>query len=237
MTNRPTTALSLAVCALAAGPATAHAVPQIQVDRDCYLDTVVGGQRVAPKISLSGNQFTPNAQYQISLDGQPLSGGTDMFDGTGAFLGTFSTSPLAGFDRRQKTWTVRVDEGANTASTMFRTSDIYADFAPTRGNPAALRVRWTAYGFKLGQAAPTANPTVYLHYIRPNGKRRRTVTLGTATGACGHLKATAKRRLFPFRAERGLWKLQVDTNRSFRRGTARSPFIHYTVGVRITAGR
>lgn len=234
MKNARTTALPLALAALAGLPAAAHAIPQIQVDRDCYLDTVMGGERVAPKISLSGNQFTPNAQYQISIDGQPLTNGTGTFDGAGAFLGTFSTSPLAGFDVRQKTWTVRVDEGANSASTTFRTSDIFADFSPTRGNPSALRVSWKAYGFKLAQGSAATNPPVYLHYIRPNGKRRLTVKLGTATGACGQLKPTAKRRLFPFQAERGLWKLQVDTNKRFRRGTTNSPFIHYTVGVRIT---
>lgn len=236
MTNRCCTSIPLALALLAVAPAAAVAAPQIQVDRDCYLDTVVGGERIAPKIALSGNQFTPNAQYQISIDGQPLSGGSGSFDAAGAFLGTFSTSPLAGFDVRQRTWTVRVDEGANSASTSFRTSDIFADFSPTRGNPSALRVRWKAYGFKLAQADPSRDPAVYLHYIRPNGKRRLTVKLGIATGACGRLASTSKRRLFPFKAERGTWKLQVDTNKVFRRGRPSSPFIHYTVGVRVTRG-
>jgi hypothetical protein len=60
------------------------------------------------------------------------------------------------------------------------------------------------------------------------------VKLGTATGACGQLKATAQRRLFPFSAERGTWKLQVDTRKAFRRGTEKSTFTYYTVGVKIT---
>jgi len=234
MTTRPITAIMLALGVLAAGPAAAQAIPQIQVDRDCYLDTVANGSRVAPRISLSGKEFTPGGQYQISVDGQPLSGGTGTFDGAGAFIGTFSTSALAAFDLHQKTWTVRVDEGTNTASTTFRTSDIFADFTPNRGNPSALKVRWKAYGFKLAQADPTINPVVYLHYIRPSGKRKLTVKLGIAKGACGQLAPTAKRRLFPFNAERGLWKLQVDTNKTFRRGTSSSSFTYYTVGVRIT---
>jgi hypothetical protein len=142
MTTTPITVLIVALGTLAAGPGVAQALPQIQVDRDCYLDTVVGGERIAPKVSLSGREYTPGAQYQISLDGQPLTGGTGNLDANGAFLGTFSTSPLASYDLHQRTWTVRVDEGANTASTQFRTSDIFADFAPTRGNPAALKVRW-----------------------------------------------------------------------------------------------
>lgn len=234
MTNRRITSIPLALATLAVAPAAALAAPQIQVDRDCYLDTVVRGERLAPKVSLSGDQFTPNAQYQISLDGQPLSQGTGTFDATGAFLGTFSTSALAGFDRHQKTWTVRVDEGANTATTTFRTSDIFAGFAPTRGNPSVLRVRWSAYGLRLDKAGQRADPSVYLHYIRPNGRLKQTVRLGTATGPCGRMGPTAKRRLFPFRAERGRWNLQVDTRKAFTRGTQRSPFVHYTVGVRIT---
>lgn len=208
--------------------------PQVQVDRDCYLDTVVNGQRIATPISLSGNGFTPNSQFQISLDGQPLPGGAGTTDALGAVpSGTFRAPALSTLDRRQKTWKVRVDEGANTASTTFSTSDIFADFSPSTGTPSKLKVRFVANGFKLAQADTTKNPAVYIHYIRPNGKRKKSFRLGTATGPCGELKRTAKRRLFPFKAERGLWKLQVDTNKVYKRGKSDSTFTYYTMGVRI----
>lgn len=234
MTARPFAATALALAAIAAVPASAQTPgPQIQVDRDCYLDTVVGGERQAQPVTLTGNGFTPKAQFQISLDGQPLPNGVGNFDDLGAISGSFTTTPLTTLNQRQKTWKVRVDEGANSAETTFRTSDIFADFSPGSGDPAKLKVRWVAYGFKLDKADPTKNPSVYLHYIRPNGKRKMTVRLGSATGPCGQLQRTAKRKLFPFRAERGLWKMQVDTNAKYRRGTSKSTFTFYTVSVRI----
>lgn len=234
MTARPIAATALALAAIAAVPASAQTPgPQIQVDRDCYLDTVSGGQRQAQPITLTGNNFTPNGQYQINLDGQPLPNGTGNFDTLGALQGSFTTTPLSTLNRRQKTWKLRVDEGANSAETTFQTSDIFADFSPGSGDPAKLRVRWVAYGFKLDKADLSKNPSVYVHYIRPNGKRKMTIRLGSATGACGELKRTAKRKLFPFKAERGLWKMQIDTNKKYRRGTSKSSFTFYTVSVRI----
>jgi hypothetical protein len=105
-----------------------------------------------------------------------------------------------------------------------------ADFAPGSGNPSSLRVRFSVFGFAL--AAP--GRSVYVHYIRPNGKRKKTVRLGKARGVCGKIERTAKRRLFPFRAERGNWKLQFDTSKRYRRGKSTSDFLFYTLGVRIS---
>ncbi len=234
---RPTTITAIALGALVALPSSANAIPRVQVDRDCYLDTVIKKKRVATPVTLSGNGFTPGAQFQVSLDGQPLPNGTGTMDAFGALSGKFTATPLATLNSRQRKWKVRVDEGANSASTSFYTSDIFADFSPSSGNPAKLKVRWSVNGFKLSRPAGAKSPYVYLHYIRPNGKRKRTYRLGRATGACGAIKRTKKRRLFPFRAERGLWKLQVDTNRKFRRGTSKSTFTYYTVGVRIRTAR
>lgn len=235
MNARRTVVSAIALSSTLVVPAVAQTPgPQVQVDRDCYLDTQVDGKRIATPITLSGNGFTPNAQFQINLDGQPLPGGTGTTDALGAVpSGSFTAPSLNGLNRRQKKWTVRVDEGANMPSTTFSTSDIYANFSPSTGNPASLKVRFVANGFKLAQADTTKNPSVYVHYIRPNGKRKKTYRLGTATGACGELKRTAKRRLFPFKAEKGLWKMQVDTNKTYKRGKSDSPFTYYTIGVRI----
>ncbi len=214
-------------------PAAPPAPPKIVTDRDCYLDTTVSGRRTATSIKLTGNGFTPGAPFQVSLDGTPLSGGIGTTDTLGALTGSFTTSPLASLNMRQRTWKVRVDEGGNSAETEFRTSDVHADFTPSSGNPGTLRVNWIAYGFKLDRSPGAKSPTVYAHYIRPNGKRKKTLKLGRATGPCGRMAKTKKRRLFPFRAERGLWRIQIDTNKRYRKGTSSSPFIFYTTGVRI----
>jgi hypothetical protein len=74
---------------------------------------------------------------------------------------------------------------------------------------------------------------VYLHYVRPNGKLKRTVRLGRAQGVCGEIARTSRRKLFPFRAERGTWHLQFDTRKRYRRGKLGVNFLYYTIGVTI----
>ncbi len=233
MNARRAAVSAVAFSALLVVPAVAQTpVPQVQTDLDCYADIGTGSKRQARPVVVSGNQFAPNADYQISLDGQPIPGGTGKTDALGAIgPGEFRAPSLAALNRHQRKWKLRVDSGAQSAETSFFTSDVFADFSPQKGRPSTLKVRFVANGFNLEQN-PKA-PAVYLHYIRPNGKRKKTFKLGTATGACGELKRTAQRRLFPFSAEKGLWKLQVDTNKRYKRGTSSSTFAFYTIGVRI----
>ena len=81
------------------------------------------------------------------------------------------------------------------ASASGRCHAFGADFAPSRGDPQRLRVRFTVY--KFGRNRP-----IYLHYIGPNRHLKRTVFLGTTRGLCGYLR-TGYRRLFPFTARAG----------------------------------
>ena len=85
-------------------------------------------------------------------------------------------------------------------------------------------MRFKVFGFGL----VTANPIVYLHYVRPNGKLKRTIRLGSAQGVCGQIKRTSRKKLFPFSAERGKWKLQFDTRKRYRKGSAgiELPLLH-----------
>ncbi len=209
---------------LAAGgtmPAAASAA-QIATDRECYLD--------GRTVTLSGNGFTPGAPYQVKLDGQPITGGTGKVDPAGGVTGTF-VPRLADQGARvmQHRYTLAVQEGVNTATTKFTVTKFAANFTPASGNPKTLRVRFSVYGFGLAQP----NPNVYLHYVRPGGKLRKTIRLGRAKGTCGAIERTARKRLFPFTAERGAWRLQFDTSREYRAGKASSDFLFYTVGVRI----
>jgi len=100
-----------------------------------------------------------------------------------------------------------------------------ADFAPSRGDPQQLRVRFTVARF--GRNRP-----VYLHYVGPNHHLKRTVRLGTTSGRCGFLR-TGRRRLFPFTAVPGTWRLRFDTRRNYR-VRARAPFV--TLAVQVLRG-
>jgi hypothetical protein len=221
--RRLATAIPLALAVVPA--ASAHAA-QAVTDRSCYLQT---GQTTAGKttVSVSGNGYGANRPYDVLLDGAPLNGGAGTTDAGGAMTGAFNPPPLVqGQDER--TFQVAVQSDDLSAVTAFTLTRFSAGFTPSQGDPAKLKVRFSVYGFALGDP----NPSVYVHYVAPNGKLRNTVRLGHATGACGSIPQTAKRRLFPFkRVERGRWNLQFDTGKTYRRGTSKSPFLYYTVGV------
>ena len=108
------------------------------------------------------------------------------------------------------------------ASASGRCHAFGADFAPSRGDPQRLRVRFTVY--KFGRNRP-----VYLHYIGPNRHLKRTVFLGTARGLCGYLH-TGYRRLFPFTAARGTWRLRFDNRRNYT-VRARRPYVTLAVTI------
>jgi hypothetical protein len=97
-----------------------------------------------------------------------------------------------------------------------------ADFAPSRGNPQRLRVRFSMWRFGAGR-------TVYLHYVGPNRHLKRTVRLGVAGGRCGSLR-TGYRRLFPFAARSGTWRLRFDIRRTYR-AKATAPYVTLAVSV------
>lgn len=219
------------VVALAAAVPAAHAA-EIHLDRACYADPA---QR-ADAIVLAGSGFTPNAAYQVTLDGRPLPNGTGTSDGTGAVAGNLpapSLTTTVGQKVYQHTFTLGAMEGANAPTAQFTVSKLFATFTPASGNPKTLKVRFKLYGF--GLAGATA-PAIYLHYVRPDGTLQKTYRLGTGRGPCGSL-STSRRRLFPFAARRGSWKLQFDTSRRYVRGTSSSSFLFYTLGVTVRAAR
>jgi hypothetical protein len=208
--------------ALLLTPAAARGA-EVQTDRACYLET----DRTT--VTISGSGYTPGQPYSVSLDDQPLSGGSGALDEAGTMRGAF-TPPLLGTGVMEKMFTVGVQSDALVATTTFTVTKFRASFTPSKGDPAKLKVRFSVNGFGLG--AP--NPDVYLHYIAPGGKVKQTVRLGKAQGQCGSIARTAQRRLFPFAdPKHGKWKLQFDTSNSYKRGVNGSPFLFYTVGVSV----
>jgi hypothetical protein len=213
------TAVAAALFLAAALPAAASAA-QIQTDQGCYQDDT-------GTVAVSGNGFEPNQSYQVTLDGQALPGGTGMTDAAGGVAGSFATPELAA--QSEHVYTLGVVQGANAPTTTFSVTPFIADFTPGSGNPKTLRVRFNVSGFGL----VARNPIVYLHYVRPNGKLKRTIKLGKAQGVCGQIKRTSRKKLFPFKAQRGAWTLQFDTRKGYRKGVTGADFLYYTIGVKI----
>jgi hypothetical protein len=217
--NVRSTALATALAIAAAAPAAASAA-QIQTDRGCYQDHT-------GTVAVSGNGFDANQPYSVSLDGKQLGTGASTTDAAGGIAGSFEAPQLSG--DAVHTYTLTVTQGANTATTTFAVTPFLADFTPGSGNPKTLRVRFKIFGFGL----VTPHPTAYLHYVRPNGKVKRTIRLGKAQGTCGQISRTARKKLFPFRAERGTWRLQFDTHKRYRKGKPGVDFLYYSISVTI----
>lgn len=204
-------------CALLA-PASAGAATAA-VDRSCYPGD---GSAV---VTITGSGFTTDGEVQLQVAGGIV--GVTAADAAGNVSTTFPVPapPETGPSRDEASYELTLVQGAVRATTTIRSVRVVADFAPTRGRPATLKVRFSAYGFGVATPSGQPMPTVYAHYVDPRGKLRRTVALGAGTTPCGTIRRTALRRLFPFNPRRGTWTLQFDTNRVYRRGTGVSRFV------------
>jgi hypothetical protein len=209
-------AYAVAACLLAAPAASAAT---LSTDASCYQET--------GEVVLNGGGFTPKAMISFSLDGQPL--GSAEADVNGAFQRKFTTPKLPE-TQREASHTVMATDQLTAATATYHSTKVFADFAPRRGDPRRLRVRFSVAGF--GLARPRS--TVYVHYVRKStGHVFQTVRLGRVTGTCGVIRATRKRRLFPFVPARGTWILQFDTQRRYERATTRrtTPWVRKPVEV------
>lgn len=199
--------VALTAALVVASPATAAT---LQTLSRCYQER--------GDVVTAGGGFAPRSVVTVSRDGTNI--GTAATDAQGAFKAKFSTPKLPA-GTQELVYDLVATDGTNSAIARYRATKVLADFSPGSGNLATLRVRFRVRGFNLLKRTSS----VYLHYVRPNGKLRRTVRLGTARGTCGHILRTKRRSLFAFDAQRGRWTLQFDTRRSYQRGDATSAFV------------
>lgn len=230
----------VAVIALAAAlvlPAAAQAAT-LGLDQRCY----VTGETA----SISGSGFVGGQNVTLSRDGQNFK--LVPTDASGSMHTKFEVPEVAfGLDESQVEYAAT--DGATTARAILNIVRAGADFEPKTGNPRTMRVRHTVSGFGLS----LTRPSVYLHYVSPAAQRAAKSTpstspaaknkstaggsagiaanqpgvytrrIGLLRGPCGVLK-TSPRKLFPFRATKGKWELQYDTNPRYTRGVPSSHF-------------
>lgn len=208
----------LAVLAAGLAGAPAATAATLTTEKRCYQE---GGDVVT-----QGVGFVSSGFVTVSLDGRNL--GLAPTNDQGIFRNKFVAPKLPSGQREQVHDLVATD-GANTAITNVRATEVFAGFSPSTGNLGTLRVRFRVYGFGLFKRGAK----VYVHYVRPNGKVRRTIYLGSARGTCGHIRRTRRRLLFPFIPERGLWTLQFDTRKAYGKATANSNFAWVRRPVRV----
>lgn len=198
-------ALATLACLAAAAALAARAAsdPSLSTSRGCYV--------VGQAVQLRGSGFAPRRTYVVTVEGVYF--GKRQTDGQGGFAiavypGGLPKGAAQHVDR------LEVSDGSSAATTTFtltrrpgaRVTDI------SGGSPQTLTGRFQVWGYAM-RGVPRA---VYVHYVDPAGRARRTVRLGTAGGQCGYLH-TGRRRVFPLALYAGVWTLQVDTRRSYRR--------------------
>ena len=187
----------LAAAAVAAPTATAADAggPTIRTALPCYL----AGQAVR----ISGTGFHAGDSYSVTLDHALL--GTGTVRAGGSISGRLSSGALpAGAHRVLHR--ILVADGALQARVGFHTSAFGAAFSPATGDPRTLRVHYQVDA--IGLSAP-GGTLVWLHYVDPGGRLRRSVAVGRTRGVCGSLHSI-RHRLFPVKATPGVWRLQFD---------------------------
>jgi hypothetical protein len=167
-----------------------------------------------------GTEFRAGAKYTVFVAGRQIE--TGRVSRFGDLAGSFNAPAPDSRPAGERTFTLTVTDGQRRATTRFRSTKFGADYRPDRGDPATLRVRFYAFDFGAGR-------TVYLHYIRPNRRHRLTIKLGETGGPCGTV-VSGRRRIFPFPAVPGSWRLQFDTVAKFD-ATPPRPFVRLIVPV------
>lgn len=207
------------VAALGVGVAGgAEPKAKIVLDPGCYLSNGSG--------LLTGTGFRANGRWTAKLSGTKEIG-TGHIDARGGIRARF-TAPRYHGTAGTRELTLSVTDGPHVASTTFLMTPLDASFSPRDGDPARLRVRWRVLG--LGP-----RHGVYVHYVAPNGRLKRTLRIGTTRGPCGSLK-TGPIALFPFKFSYGTWTFQIDTSLRYRTTTTPRLLIGFEIR-RPTDGR
>jgi hypothetical protein len=170
-------------------------------------------------VPLTGSAFTPGGI--VSIGGGVA--GSAQADAAGNFAAPLQAPPVSTIAPR--TITVSATDAANaanTASTTFRVVRApLTTNAPVSGRPGQ-RTTWRFAGFPPGQS-------IYGHY-RVAGRTMANFRFGRAQGPCGTLTVRARR--VPVSAARlrtGVWRLQIDNRRTYRRTTAPRRVVRFRI--------
>lgn len=192
---------TVAAALLAAAPAAQAA--QITTDRSCYAAGTTMG--------IQGTGFTPNAGLSLSGPGTTeLNGNADA---SGAFSATLNTPPEGaivptGTTPVGLTLTATESPSGTSASTTVKVAPFRFTTSKGKTSPSAIRT-WRFSGFLFKPGKP-----IFGHF-RFGGKTLANYRFGVPTGPCGLL--TKRAPLIPAASTPvGVWRVQVDYNRTFK---------------------
>jgi hypothetical protein len=188
-------------------PAAAQAAPTVSELKDCYVTALLTTGPASESVEFTATGFTPNSLVDLTVDDQPVDGGTGLqTDATGS-LPVSVPAPFieAGF----RDFTITLTEQGNPVnaiSVTAKTSALGVSVKP-RSAPPSNKVRFKGLGF-------TADKSIWAHYIY-KGKVRKTVKMEDDPGTCGRFRA--RRRQIPVKNPgTGSWIIQFDQSKRYR---------------------
>ncbi len=190
------TAACVAAVALAAPAAASAATLAVDPVKDCY--------RSGETVNLLATGFTANVSGGIRV----TRGTTLLGDLSADALGNAASPLKLGQPDGIRTSTYTATDTTNralTASLALQVSAVKVGVRPENGRPGR-RVRIKATGFTTGKA-------LWVH-IRKGGYKRD-LRVGRLKGACGRL--TGRERFLPRNASAGVYTVQFDTFRRYRK--------------------
>lgn len=190
------TAASVALVALAAPAAASAATLTADPAKDCY--------RSGEQVTLGGTGFTASGSVNVTSDNPRFPGGSLTADALGNVGGTLTLGQSSGV--RISTYTATdTTTPALTASLALQVSAVEVGVRPKNGRPGR-RVRIKATGFTGGR-------NLWVH-IRKGGYKSD-FKVGRLKGACSRL--TTKKRFLPRGADTGVYTVQFDNFRRYKK--------------------
>lgn len=221
--------MAIAIAALGAAlaaPAGALGAT-VSTDKACY------NADGTDAVTVNGSGFAPGATVNVLIDNKVSGVLTAGADGAVNTKFAVPRPPQGGPTAHDRSYALRLQEAANpgaAGSTTFNAVDRIADYTP--GNASTFgKVRFMAFGFTWNVAPGTPMPFIYLHYVDPRGKVKKTLPLGQAQGPCGALRMTKKLRVFPFVPRKGNWTLQFDGSKPYAKKTPGAVRLKLGIGV------
>jgi hypothetical protein len=194
----PLSAACAAVLALAVPAAASAATFAPQTPKPCY--------RSGEKVNLVGTGFTASVPSGVNVtsDNPAFGGGSLTSNELGVVVGELTLGQASG--RRTSTYTATdTTNPALTASTQLTVSAVEVGVRPRNGRPGR-RVRIGATGFTTGTR-------LWVHVRK--GRFKRDFKIGRLKGACKRL--VGKTRILPRGAATGIYRVQFDTFRRYKK--------------------
>jgi hypothetical protein len=212
----PLAALALGTAGVIAGStagAGAAPKPTLEVQSCVFAHT--------KKVPYLAENLVAGVPYAVKLGGRTLRSGKVREDGT---VGGSIRAPALG-SLGERISTLSVATKTTKVRKRITTSRFGVTISPrVTGHSPSDYFRFRLFRFLRGGS-------LYVHYVKPNGRLRLTIRLGRPTGECGSL-TTGRRQLFPFngRLARGTWRFQFDKHRRYSRD-AKAPKVRLKVPI------